>query len=199
MRRLLILACSAIKKKSPGHIPAIERYQGPLWQTLRVVDPLRRMAFASVLSARVGWKPATEGITDYEQRLTPDRARELREGGLAEPWPKFKGAMSGGNAAHWLAAEARNGGAFDDVCIAGGKDYVELAHIYCIEAAKRGYFAPGWQCTIINAQIGLMRKALREWLVAPDEAKALEQSYQRPRDEWEEADRRGFTDIPPQN
>ncbi len=37
--RPLILACAATKRSNPGYMPAIERYNGPLWQTLRAVDP----------------------------------------------------------------------------------------------------------------------------------------------------------------
>ena len=38
-RRLLVLACSATKRPDAGYIPARERYDGPLWRTLRAVDP----------------------------------------------------------------------------------------------------------------------------------------------------------------
>ncbi len=164
--RLLILACSATKSKEAGHIPAIERYQGPLWQTLRVVDPAGKLAFASVLSARVGWKPADEPIEEYEQRLTEDRKRELLEGGLATGWPQIKKAIGGTNAAHWLAAHTRNVGKFTEVCIVGGKEYVELAQAYCAEAVERGYLAAGAKITVINDQIGNMRKQLKAWLTA---------------------------------
>ena len=38
-RRLVILPCSATKRDGPEYMPAIERYDGPLWRTLRAADP----------------------------------------------------------------------------------------------------------------------------------------------------------------
>ena len=35
--RLLILACSATKRGEQKYLRAIERYDGPLWRTLRAV------------------------------------------------------------------------------------------------------------------------------------------------------------------
>jgi hypothetical protein len=37
--RLLVLACSGTKRPDPGHMPAFDRYNGPLWQMLRTIDP----------------------------------------------------------------------------------------------------------------------------------------------------------------
>jgi hypothetical protein len=150
-------------------VPAIERYAGPLWQTLRTADPTGSLAFASVLSAHYGWKPASEPIESYEQRLTPDRARELSFYGITAGWPKFK-VGDGGNACHWLSQAAGrqwDGSytrAFDDVCICGGKDYVAVAESFLVEAKSRGYIAADCRLTVINDQIGFMRQQLRAWL-----------------------------------
>lgn len=38
-RRLLVLACSATKRPDPSYMPVRERYDGPLWRTLRAADP----------------------------------------------------------------------------------------------------------------------------------------------------------------
>ena len=38
-RRLLILSCSMTKRPGPKWMPARDRYDGPLWRTLRHVDP----------------------------------------------------------------------------------------------------------------------------------------------------------------
>lgn len=65
-RRLVILACSATKRPDPGYIPARERYDGPLWRTLRAVDPDGRRAEAAFLSARLasaGPKPRSRTMT----------------------------------------------------------------------------------------------------------------------------------------
>lgn len=70
-RRLLILKCSARKRGVEEPIPAIERYDGPLWQVLRSFlreQPL----FATdidiyVLSAAFGLIPASQPIVWYDQ------------------------------------------------------------------------------------------------------------------------------------
>src|SRR3546814_7213550 len=41
--RLLILACSATKRQDDGYMPAIDRYDGPLWQTVRCHAGDRKM------------------------------------------------------------------------------------------------------------------------------------------------------------
>ena len=51
--RLLILACSATKAVGEGLV-ARNRYQGPLWQTLRAADPDGSKAFVCFLSAHLG-------------------------------------------------------------------------------------------------------------------------------------------------
>lgn len=88
--KLLIMACSAAKRPEAGLLPAIDRYDGPMWQTLRTTlaalpaarsaigrDDLRIM----VLSAAHGFIPATCEIADYDQRMTPDRMAAI----IAEP------------------------------------------------------------------------------------------------------------------
>ena len=50
--RLLVLACSATKRSDSGYLPALYRYNGPLWQTLRAADPERRKTKVAFLSAR---------------------------------------------------------------------------------------------------------------------------------------------------
>src|SRR3546814_3872398 len=74
--RLLILACSATKRRDPGWMPAIDRYDGPIRQTLRVVNPDRRLTRVAVLSARYGFRDATAPVEDYDTRLTRDRSEE---------------------------------------------------------------------------------------------------------------------------
>lgn len=53
--RLLILSCSATKRRDAGWIDAIDRYDGPLWQTVRAVNPDRMQIKVAVLSARYGF------------------------------------------------------------------------------------------------------------------------------------------------
>lgn len=83
MRFLLILACSATKRHDAGTMRAVDRYDGPLWQSLRKrLDELphvRRAVDAGELeivaiSAEHGFIDHRHHIHDYEHRLTEERA-----------------------------------------------------------------------------------------------------------------------------
>ena len=81
-KRLLILSCSARKREESRLLPAIERYDGPMWQVVRQYmreQPL----FASdldvfALSAEYGLIPGAQEIPAYERLMTEERALELR-------------------------------------------------------------------------------------------------------------------------
>jgi len=77
----LVLGCSQTKRSIAGSAPAIARYDGPLFRVLRAFlrDHLwpERLSVA-VLSAEHGLIGALSGISDYNHRLTPERAREIR-------------------------------------------------------------------------------------------------------------------------
>jgi hypothetical protein len=84
--KLIILACSATKREKPEPMPAIDRYDGPMWRTLRarLNDlPEARQALASgalrimAMSARYGFIPADVAIPDYDIRMTPARAAKM--------------------------------------------------------------------------------------------------------------------------
>lgn len=71
-RRLLITACSATKRPEPGLMPAIERYYGSTFRTIRAV--LRTLPIADhphilILSARYGLIAADRLIPNYDQRM----------------------------------------------------------------------------------------------------------------------------------
>ncbi len=71
-RRLLILGCSQRKRADPGQLPAIERYNGPRYQTLRKYlkqnpdDPPDVL----ILSARFCIMAADRPIENYDQIMT---------------------------------------------------------------------------------------------------------------------------------
>jgi hypothetical protein len=82
MRRLLIIACGATKRHDAGLLPAIERYNGPPYRSLRA--SLRELAEARrptirILSAEFGLIPAKTPIPHYDRRMSLARAYELRE------------------------------------------------------------------------------------------------------------------------
>jgi hypothetical protein len=80
--RLLILACSERKKGTLDPIPAIERYDGPLWKVLRNFLRDQPLSAAKtdiyVLSAEFGLIPGTHLIPWYNRVMTATRADELR-------------------------------------------------------------------------------------------------------------------------
>src|SRR3546814_8096434 len=86
--RLLILACSATKRSRPGWIPAVDRYDGPLWQTLRAIGPDRQDTKVAVLSARYGFIASRSPIENYDTRLTTALAARMIAGGTAMRWPR---------------------------------------------------------------------------------------------------------------
>lgn len=80
--RLLILPCSATKRHDPGLLPAVERYDGPSYRTLRrfLADyPEKRDALAVlILSAEFGLIRGDTLVPDYDRRMGAARAAELR-------------------------------------------------------------------------------------------------------------------------
>lgn len=80
MSRLLLLACSSRKRLDPGHLPAIERYDGPAYRVLRRFVRLQPGDAPDVyiLSAQFGLIQSDEPIPAYDRRMTARRAQELR-------------------------------------------------------------------------------------------------------------------------
>ncbi len=80
--RCLILSCSQSKNPARGLLPAIERYDGPAFRVvrrfLRTTPSGMREVDVYVLSAKYGLIAAPTMIHDYDQRMTPARAMELR-------------------------------------------------------------------------------------------------------------------------
>jgi hypothetical protein len=76
--RLLILKCSARKRTDNATLPALERYDGPLWKVLRAF--LREYPTARTeldiyaLSAQYGLIPASSSIENYDLLMTPAQA-----------------------------------------------------------------------------------------------------------------------------
>lgn len=79
MNRLLVLACSKHKRTGQNFLPAIERYDGPMFRLLRrylsqtLVKPQ-----VYVLSAEYGLIEGGQHIPNYDCPMTPQRAQALR-------------------------------------------------------------------------------------------------------------------------
>jgi hypothetical protein len=141
--RLLILKCSARKRGGEDHIPAIERYDGPLWQVLRAYRREQPL-FASeldvyVLSAGFGLIPADQPIPWYDQTMAPERGDELRP----EVLRRFAALMGRG---------------CDELCLG-------LSHRYLRAIAGwEALVPPGVAVTQTNGPMGTKLGQLRAWL-----------------------------------
>ncbi len=169
-RRLLILACSASKAPGEG-LTALERYTGPLWQTLKAADPFGRITQVAYLSARYGLGDACRELPDYNSLLTRSAADAMLGKGLCGLYPenprhRVQGANTrlqspAGEMARMVRAAA---GPFQDIAVCGGKEYVRVAEGLVAELRDIGWIATDAPLTVINDQIGYMRAKLKAWL-----------------------------------
>lgn len=164
-RRLLVLACSATKRPNGGYLPARERYDGPLWRTLRAVDPDGRHAKVAFVSARYGFRGADTPIENYDARLTPDLAARMIAGGMTTRWPRPPSprkpdnyGMHPGAEIASLASYGRE--AFAEVALVGGGLYLEVMQAFLPGFVGMGCVVPGARVFTINGPIGRMRRDL---------------------------------------
>lgn len=167
--RLLILACSATKRRDAGWIDAIDRYDGPLWQTVRAVKPDRMRTKVAVLSARYGFLDSRSPIEDYDARLTPDLAERMIAGGMTTRWPRPPSARKpdtyGDPPGRQIASLSNHGTRpFTDVALAGGQLYLKVMRSFLEGFRDLRCVAPDARVTEINAGIGIMRQQVRGWL-----------------------------------
>lgn len=172
--RLLILACSATKRGGPDDMPAIERYDGPLWRTLRTVDPNGAKAKVAFLSAHLGFRAASAPIEMYDARMTDQMAEAMTAGDLGTRWPRPKTqrrVMPSGEHPGMHICDLCGGvekRAFLDVALVGGHIYLDVMRHLVELFRKGGYVAADARITEINGPIGLMRRDLRLWLQSYD-------------------------------
>lgn len=78
----LLLACSQRKRAVPDPLPALDRYDGPQFRLvrnyLRAHPVAQSRTHIAILSARFGLLSAAEHIPAYDQRMTRERALQLR-------------------------------------------------------------------------------------------------------------------------
>ena len=81
-RRLLILSCSQRKRETQEPLPAIERYNGPLFfvlrRFLRECPRQARQLDVYILSAAYGLIPGNFPTAWYDQKINASRVAELR-------------------------------------------------------------------------------------------------------------------------
>lgn len=167
--RLLILACSATKRDGPEYMPVIDRYDGPLWRTLRSVDPRGEKAAVAFLSAHLGFRAADTPIEMYHARMTEQMAAAMMAGDLGTRWPRpriLRRVMpSGAHPGMHMATLTRNGRyPFSEVALVGGHLYLDVMRHLVDLFRIRGSVVGDVQITEINGPIGTMRRDLRLWL-----------------------------------
>jgi len=99
-RQLVVLSCSATKRDDGGLLPALERYDGPMYQVLRSF--LRRAEWPAplsvgILSAKYGLIGGLASIDTYDQRMTRDRSAEIKRGSSSDvlrDWSQSHGRVS---------------------------------------------------------------------------------------------------------
>jgi hypothetical protein len=156
--RLLILACSATKREDAKYLPAIQRYDGPLWRTLRAADPGGGLAKVAFLSAHLGFRSADTPIEMYDARMTVEIAAAMKAGGLGTRWPRPKTQR------RVKACGEHPGMHIHSLCECGGHLYLDVMRHFVGLFRQGGYVAAHARITEINGPIGRMRRDRRFWL-----------------------------------
>jgi hypothetical protein len=171
-RRLLILSCSMTKRAVPKWMPARDRYDGPLWRTLRRADTDEQKARVAFLSAEYGFRDARTTIETYDARMTPEIAAAMKAGGLGTRWPRPKTQRrvmpSGEHPGEHIASMTRYGREpFVDVCLVGGAPYLDVMRHFVELFREDGFVTGSADVTEICGPIGIMRKQMAAWLNSP--------------------------------
>ena len=169
-RRLLVLACSATKRHDIDRIPGRDRYDGPLWRTLRTTDPEDRLARVAFLSAHFGFREARTEIEDYDARLTRDLAERMIAGGVTTRWPRPRSPRRPDNCGMHPGAEIAQLTRYakepmEDVALVGGHLYLDVMRALLVGFREMHAIEPDARVVEINGPIGLMRRNLRAWLL----------------------------------
>jgi len=141
-----------------------------LWRTLRTIDPEGRKAAVAFLSARHGFRSASDcSIEAYDARLTTQLADRLIAGGVTAQWPERKGRRqrmpNGSHPAYEIASMTDYGDRpFGDVVLVGGHLYVGVMRSFIGGFQSLGHITKEARIVEINGSIGVMRKKLRAWL-----------------------------------
>lgn len=144
MKRLLLLSCSATKRPDPDLMPAIERYDGPVYRVVRAFRAEgRRLPKIRILSAHYGLIEPGHPIRDYDARMTPEAAA------------MFMADYRGRHAFQRLVMAA------DDVLVVAGSDYAEVFRSWWPRDADGPL-----PMALAEGGIGMKLKRTREWLRA---------------------------------
>ena len=106
-RKLLIVSCSDTKCPDDGDMKAMDRYLGPIFQTLKAQGVPPNVDVA-IMSAKHGLIKADTPLKNYNLKMTKDLASKFK--GDPDQMNRIKNTMAG----------------YDDVIVQGGKDYKDV-------------------------------------------------------------------------
>ena len=106
-RQLLVLSCSSTKCPDVGDMKAVDRYLGPVFQSLKKQGVPDNVDVA-ILSAKHGLIRADTKIKDYDQLMDTNRASEFKKS--PDQMDRIKNTLDG----------------YDKVVVQGGKNYKDV-------------------------------------------------------------------------
>jgi hypothetical protein len=106
-RRLLVLSCSDTKCPDVGDMKAVDRYLGPVFQSLKAMGTPADVDVA-ILSAKHGLIRADTPIQKYNDKMSPKKAEIFKQD--AGQMSRIKNTLEG----------------YDNVIVQGGKDYKDV-------------------------------------------------------------------------
>lgn len=148
MSTLVLMACSGAKAETRTPLPAIDLYQGVMFQTLREhrpvdIDPEELCIL--IVSAEHGLLCHDDDIEPYDRQMTAERADELVERGFPDDM-YFDGPV------------------FDRVLLAGGAEYRRVMHMYLGAMREFEQLTPDARIEEVSGGIGEQRHQLGEFL-----------------------------------
>jgi hypothetical protein len=151
-------------------VPARERYDGPLWQTLRAADPDERLARVGFVSARLGFRHADYPIESYDARMTREIADAMIADGIGTRWPRPpRGAKHVNYGIHpgcQIASRVESRDErFLDVPLVSGHLYLDVMRSFVTGFQDLGFVTRDARITEVSSTIGFMRQGLRRWLL----------------------------------
>ena len=142
--KLLVVGCSRQKRSHSGLMPAIERYDGPIFRVLRKFRRENSVQAERIdtyiLSAQLGLISDSIPIHNYDRRMTPQRAKELS--------PYVISGLTG-------LFEKKD---YAEVYLCAGREYLRCLHGY------EDVVPQGIKVLMAQGSLGQRQFRLRRWL-----------------------------------
>lgn len=142
-KKLLLISCSAKKKKFQHLAPAIEVYDGPLFRMLRKIKRSRKCPHlhVKIISAKYGLITPSTLINYYDKRITKEELLERNSALLSSLITLFR---------------VYN---YSEIFICLGKDYLSAI------SGFENYVPPKCRLTYSQGKIGQKLKQTRDWIL----------------------------------